>query len=202
MRRLRFVPLVAALAVLAGLAVGAAVPASAEAAKPCWRQLLNDWYDGRIDRAYPIRCYREAIRNLPADVKTYSSAQEDLERALQAAIRRNGGQAPGVVPPSNEGRSLPPEDEQGGGGASGGGGPNDPEGGTSSPEDERGVLGVIQPENADSIPVPLLVLAGVALLLLAAAGAGFVARRIQERRLPVAPVAGPDDGVPPIGPPK
>jgi hypothetical protein len=201
MRRLRFVPLVAALAVLAGLVVGAAVPASAEAAKPCWRQLLNDWYDGRIDRAYPIRCYREAIRNLPADVKTYSSAQEDLERALQAAIRRNGGQAPGVVPPSGEGRSLPPEEEQGAGGAAGGG-PNDPDGGAGSPEDDRGVLGVIEPENADSIPVPLLVLAGVALLLLAAAGAGFVARRIQERRLPVAPVAGSDDGVPPIGPPE
>jgi hypothetical protein len=199
MRRLRFVPLVAALAVLAGLAVGAAVPATAEAAKPCWLQLLNDWYDGRIDRAYPISCYREAIRNLPADVKTYSSAQDDLERALQAAIRRNGGQAPGVVPPSAEGRSLPPEDEQGGGGVPTGG-PDDPDGGATSPEDDRGVLGVIQPENADSIPVPLLVLAGVALLLLAAAAAGFVARRIQERRLPVAPVAGGDDSTPPIGP--
>jgi hypothetical protein len=200
MRRLRFVPLVAALAVLAGLAVGAAVPATAEAARPCWKELLNDWYDGRIDRAYPIRCYREAIRNLPADVKTYSSAQEDLERALQSAIQRNGGDAPGVVPPSGEGRSLPPEDEQGGGGA--GGGPSDPDGGAGSPEDERGVLEFIQPENADSIPIPLLVLAGVALLLLAAAGAGFVARRIQERRLPVAPVAGGDEGAPPIGPPE
>jgi hypothetical protein len=201
MRRLRLVPLVAALAVLAGLAVGAAVPATAEAAKPCWKQLLNDWYDGRIDRAYPIRCYREAIRNLPADVKTYSSAQEDLERALAAAIQRNGGQAPGVVPPSGEGRSLPPEDEQGGGGAPTGG-PDDPDGGAGSPEDSRGVLDVIQPENADSIPIPLLVLAGVALLLLAAAGAGFVARRIQERRLPVAPVAGGDEGTPPVGPPE
>jgi hypothetical protein len=201
MRRLRFVPLVAALALLAALAVGAAVPPSAEAAKPCWRQLLNDWYDGRIDRAYPIRCYREAIRNLPADVKTYSSAQEDLERALQAAISRNGGNAPGVVPPSGEGRSLPPEEEQGGG-VPGGGGPSDPDDPAASPEDERGVLAAIEPANADSIPVPLLVLAAVALLLLAAAGAGFVARRIQERRLPVAPVTGPDDGAPPIGPPE
>lgn len=188
---------------LAALAVGAAVPASAEAAKPCWRQLLNDWYDGRIDRAYPIRCYREAIRNLPADVKTYSSAQEDLERALQNAIQRNGGQAPPLVPASGEGRALPPADEEEDGGAGGGAGaPSDPDDGTPSPEGERGVLDLVQPQNADSIPIPLLVLAGVAMLLLAAAGAGFVARRIQERRLPVAPVVGPDDGAPPIGPPE
>ncbi len=187
----------AALALL--FLLGATAQAAA-ATTPCWKQVINDWYDGRIDRAYPIRCYREAIRNLPADVKTYSSAQEDLERALQAAIQKNGGQAPGVVPPSDEGRSLPPADEEEGG--AGAGGPSDPDDGAASPEDERGVLDVIQPENADSIPVPLLVLAGVALLLLAAAGAGFVARRIQERRLPVAPVAGSDDGAPPVGPPE
>jgi hypothetical protein len=23
---------------------------------------INDWYDGRIDRTYPVRCYREALR--------------------------------------------------------------------------------------------------------------------------------------------
>ena len=59
------------------------------------------------------------------------------------------------------------------------------------------------PANADSIPVPLLVLAGVAMLLLAAAAAGFVAKRIQERRVPVAPVTpGPGEGPAPPRPPE
>jgi hypothetical protein len=193
------------LAFLAAFVVaGVAVP-EADAAKPCWRQLINDWYDGRIDRSYPIACYREAIRKLPPDVKTYSSAQEDFERALQAAIRKNGGQAPTVVPPSDVGREVAPSEDPGetettGGGASSGSGGDD---GSAPPGEEKGVLEAFEPENADSIPVPLLVLAGVAMLLLAAAAAGFVAKRIQERRLPIAPVApGPGDGPAPPRPPE
>ena len=53
----------------------------------------------------------------------------------------------------------------------------------------------IGPSNADSVPLPLLVLAGIAFLLLAAAAASFVARRIQARRvMPApAPAEGPRD---------
>jgi hypothetical protein len=40
------------------------------------------------------------------------------------------------------------------------------------------------PSNAAAIPLPLLILAGVAFLLLAAAGGSLVNRRLQERRLP------------------
>jgi hypothetical protein len=190
------------LALLAAvLAGGVAVP-EADAAKPCWRQLINDWYDGRIDRSYPISCYREAIKNLPPDVKTYSSAQDDLERALQNAIRQNGGQAPPVVPPSGEGRSVEPSDpDEEATGATGGGSGGGGDGG--SPEDDRGVLDAFEPANADSIPVPLIVLAGVAMLLLAAAATGFVAKRIQERRVPIAPTKpGPGDGPTPPQPPE
>jgi hypothetical protein len=182
------------------LAGGVAVP-EAEAAKPCWRQLINDWYDGRIDKSYSISCYRQAIKNLPPDVKTYSSAQDDLERALQNAIRANGGQAPTVVPPSPQGRSVDPSDgDDEAAGAAGGSGGDD---GPSSPEDDRGVLDAFEPANADSIPVPLIVLAGVAMLLLAAAATGFIAKRIQERRVPIAPPApGPGDGPSPPQPPE
>jgi hypothetical protein len=37
-------------------------------------------------------------------------------------------------------------------------------------------------DSADSVPVPLLVLAGLALLLVAAGAAGLIARRVQSRR--------------------
>ena len=38
---------------------------------------------------------------------------------------------------------------------------------------------------ASSVPIPLIVLAGIAGLLLAAGAAGFAARRIQARRAPL-----------------
>src|SRR2546423_4404454 len=60
----------------------------AAAATPCWKTLLNDWYDGRIDQTYPHHCYQDALRHLPADVQTYSSARDDILRAMQSAVAR------------------------------------------------------------------------------------------------------------------
>ena len=76
------------------LIVGAATAASSAAAAgtaakstpPCWKVLINDWYDGRIDGIYEIHCYRDALKHLPADVDTYSSARDDIKQALQKRI--------------------------------------------------------------------------------------------------------------------
>jgi len=176
--------LVAAVGVLAG-------PSPATAAKPCWVQLVNDWYDGRIDKTYPVSCYRAAIKNLPEDVRSYSEAREDIERALLAAIRQNeqaGGDDLGPGDP------VPPEPREPGETATETGGPGGdaedegeaaPPGSGGDPDEGGGILEPFKPANADSVPIPLLVLAGLALLLLAAAAAGFVARRIQARRMRV-----------------
>ena len=51
-----------------------AAPAQAAAA-PCWKLLITDWYDGTIDKAYPIPCYQQAIDHLPTDAQLYSSAR-------------------------------------------------------------------------------------------------------------------------------
>src|SRR5881227_4458251 len=64
---------------LAALAFGAG---NATAKAPCWKTLLNDWFDGRIDNTYPVHCYHEAINKLPEDVRDYSQARDDLSRAL------------------------------------------------------------------------------------------------------------------------
>ncbi len=53
---------------------------------PCARAVVRDWSDGRIDRTYPIACYRAALRSLPADLRVYSSAPEDIRQALSARI--------------------------------------------------------------------------------------------------------------------
>jgi hypothetical protein len=45
-------------------------------AKAPWQKVIDDWYDGRIDRRHSCRAVREAIDHLP--VSTYSSAQNEL----------------------------------------------------------------------------------------------------------------------------
>ena len=74
--------LFAVIALLATLS--AAQPANA--APACASRLLSDWRDGRIDRIYPVECYREALANLPEDLRIYSSAESDIARALQARL--------------------------------------------------------------------------------------------------------------------
>lgn len=170
----------------AAFSVALAAPEPAEAAKPCWVRLINDWFDGRIDKSYPVSCYRAAIKNLPEDVEAYSNAREEIERALLAAIKKSAaggntltGDDP-VPPPGQVGRAptLPGTTTTDASGEDGG------EATPGSPGNggDDGAIGFLEPANADSIPVPLLVLAGLALVLLAAASAGFVARRLQARR--------------------
>ena len=152
----------ALLAVLAALALGTADTASA--ATPCGKKVLADWFDnGRIDRLYPLHCYEEAIDAIPRDLRDYADAEDVISRALQAAV--NGQLAPGGDDPT------PGDDPIGGPGTSGPGDPNDPPPGdpTAAPEvDETGL---------SSLPVPLLVLGGMSLALLAAGGLGYLSRR-------------------------
>ena len=156
--------------------VGLVLTGPAAAATPCWKTLINDWYDGRIDGTYAIPCYQEAINHLPSDVESYSSAADDIRRALQERIK---GKKSGIV--SGRGTSGPNAS-----GVGPGGGPSGPSS-TNGRRSAKGPLGDVlnagSPHHADSVPIPLLVLAGIAVLLLAAGSAGLIARRVQARRV-------------------
>ena len=166
---------------VAGVGGAAAAPAaSQQATGKCWLQVINDWEDNnQVDKIYAIPCYTQAIQHLSQypDVAGYSSAEDDIRRALQAAFRldRGGGGGTGL----------------GGGSPSGGG----PSGTGGSGKGGKGFINAIfdrlGPGNAQSIPLPLLVLAGLALLLLLAAGATWFARRLQSRRVTPAPATAP-----------
>jgi hypothetical protein len=149
----------------------------ATAAAPCWKTLINDWYDGRIDSIYPVTCYQQALKHLPEDVQTYSSARDDIRAALASRLtpKKNGGT--GVVPPG-----------KGGSGPTSGGGSKGRDGGGGPVQEVAKKLG---PKDATSFPIPLIVLAGIAGLLLAAGAAGFATRRMQARRV-VVPRPQPD----------
>jgi hypothetical protein len=160
-------PLILVLVTAAAAATFSVAPA---AASPCSSALIRDWYvDGRIDHTYRVRCYREALREVPEDQIVYGTLRDDLNRALQGVIRgQDGSMDDGALVPGPRG----PRSEQKDGGFL------------------HWVSDKLGPSTADSIPIPLLVLGGLALLLLAAAGASVLARRIQARRAEAAPAPG------------
>jgi hypothetical protein len=162
------------------------VAAPAEAAQSCGRAVIDDWYDdGRVDGTYALHCYDDAIEILPRDVRDYSSAKEDIQRALQN--RKRGEPAPPAT--------TDPTPGDDGGGSSGGGGTGGGDGRSDTPGTETTapagggetgaeVAGPTDTDSASSVPIPLLILAGLALLLVLAGSAGYAIRRLQARRLP------------------
>ena len=186
--------LLTVLALLA-LAFTAAVARPAAAATPCWKSLLTDWYDGRIDNTYPLHCYTDALKHLPPDVRTYSSAHDDILRALQSArakLRQSGKTnitpttilpAPGTTTTDTTQSSTTTT----AGGGTNGGGPSGGDTGGGSPGRQSGkglqrVANDLNPSSPSSLPVPLLVLGGLAILLVAAGAAGVLVKRLQGRR--------------------
>jgi hypothetical protein len=185
------------LAALASLA--AAGPARAAS---CADQVIDDWYDNaRVDRIYALACYDAAIKKLPPDVLDYSSARDDIRRALQYASRGQSDPGEGAPPPPAPSQpspaSPPPPAAQ----------PPSPPTSTAEkpptskptpppatrdPGDSVTEAGEpVDTSGPSSVPMPLIILGGLALLLLAAGSAGYITRRLQSRR------AGGDDGPPP-----
>jgi hypothetical protein len=178
----------ALLVLLVALALAASGGAAAGSTKskqpaPCWKQLINDWYDGRIDGTYPIHCYREALKHLPTDVDTYSSARDDIKQALQERITQSHRRGDAGGSSSGGGGTGTGIGGGGGGGSNGGGGSGSDSAGGGPIKD---VFDKTKPGSADSVPVPLIVLGAVALFLMAAGGAGFMARRMRTRKLQLA----------------
>lgn len=240
-RPLKTAFLIAALAI-AAMAVSVS-PAVAKSKTACWKLVINDWYDGTISGKYKLHCYRDALGHLNPDLEGYSSARDDIRRALNqriaeiAAAKKKKEQQQAAPPKSN---SVPPS-----GPTNGSSGPTKPQppavvgssnnkghsnankhstssnstgnttkpktpkqvgvvpGGssksqTSSPTTTPGrntgegpatrLINKLGPKDATALPIPLLVLAGLATLLMFGGAITLVAKRAQARRLATVPV--------------
>jgi len=165
--------LIAALAVSVSLL--AASPSVAHAATPCWKQVINDWTaDGQINGHYSAHCLRQAIKNTPEDLRDYSSIDDDINAALIGTLTLKNG-------------------TNGGGGGGGGGGSPGP-GGTNpgklntkeaKTRAEQAVpqAGTAQsiPADTSTIPLPLLIMAGIAAAALLAAASPPHIQRLRAR---------------------
>jgi hypothetical protein len=48
----------------------------------CGEAVLADWADGSFDRVYADTCYQAALDVMPEDLRAYSTAKDDISRAL------------------------------------------------------------------------------------------------------------------------
>jgi hypothetical protein len=141
---------------LAAFALLSASQASAAKKTPCWKQVVQDWYDdSTIDRFYERHCYTDALNNVGEDVKVYSSFEEDIKAALQRASRED-------IRELSVGGSRGDQPGQG---------------------PFKDAFDRTNPRNADSMPIPLMILGGLALLLVSAGAAGLLRRRLRARRV-------------------
>jgi hypothetical protein len=172
---------VGALIIIAAVAFTLAVtpsPGVAGSLDACAQRVIRDWYTGgRIDDAYPLACYRAAIRALPDDVLQYSNADQDIRRALAFARRgqddpgnRATAPAPKAPAPDTQNRptTLAPT------AATPHPAPVANE--AASPVSKAPIVAETR-SSATSVPYPILVLAGIAGILLVAGGVGWLSSR-------------------------
>ena len=154
--RIRWSSIPAAVALLLLLVV---IPPDRAAASSsaCAETLLSDWEDGRIDGAYSPGCYRKALGALPEDVRAYSTAQADIARGLRATIRR---EAPSRRLSAREASSASTDSVRVGGG-----------------------LTANNSNTSRLPPLPVLLAAGVGLVIGFAGSASYIGGRIRVRRL-------------------
>jgi hypothetical protein len=186
------------LLLLAVLAAFAATAGSAAAKTSCGEKVIDDWYGsktGQLSKVYPLHCYKQAlniVKNRP-DLDVYSNARQDILLAMQLAIARNkNGPPPGTQQVATDPQTadvLP----------SWHGGPDAKNGGhaptstsveqyhAAGRNDAGPVASSLQSSSPSSVPLPAIVLAAIAGLLLALGGAAFVARRRQTRRQTLTP---------------
>jgi hypothetical protein len=164
------------LAVLASALVALTLSSTASAATPCGQKVLADWFDnGRIDRLYPLHCYEEAIDAIPADIRDYANAEQVISRALQLALR-------GELDPVGGPDPTPGNDSGGAGGGGSGSGGSSGSGGESGVGTGPEAAPAVDTSGPSSIPIPLIVLGGMSLALLAAGALGYASRRRQAAR--------------------
>jgi len=153
--------------------LAAASPASA--AKPCWKQVVDDWsQDGSIDGAYSARCIEEALAKVPEDIRAYSDFEEQAKAARVAAgrtLQSTGGGTIGSSGSSGSGseETQPVQSRE----------PN------TGSKDETPVGWALRTRgnNADAFPLPLLILLGLASALITAGAVGLGARKVKARRV-------------------
>jgi hypothetical protein len=163
----------ALVAVLAGAAFGTTASPAAAKGKACWERVIDDWLNGRpLAGKYSATCLQQALKNVPEDLRDYSDITDVISAALQSSLR-GGGPTPGG------GSSSSNAEPKGG---------DTPRKLQNVPDRSyyRRAIDNLGTTSADSLPIPLLVLAGLGTALLLTAGVLAARKRLKSRPRPPA----------------
>jgi hypothetical protein len=144
------------LAITAAALVGAPTAGAAN----CGTAVLKDWADGKLDRAYPVKCYQDALDVMPEDMRSYTTASDDIKRALLARLRTARTHHGELRGRSRHVTAAP----------------------RATAREALSAAGVTT--GATGIPLPLIVIAAIGFVLLLAGSAGLLGRRIRARGEP------------------
>jgi len=181
---------IALIGVLAGVAAALVAPSTAGAATPCWKRVINQWLDNKpIATTYKPSCYRQALNHVPEDLRDYSDITDAISAALQASLRGDKSSGGGT---GSGGSTAPSGSGSSNNSSSGGSNANNPEGKNRSlqavpkPSMYRKAIDNLGTTKADSLPIPLLVLAGLGTALLLTAAGLAAHKRLKARPRPPA----------------
>jgi hypothetical protein len=139
------------LLILAVAAAALVIPPTAGAAS-CGTAVLKDWADGKLDRAYPVKCYQDALDAMPEDMRSYTTAPDDIKRALLARVRATRTHHGELRARSRHVTAAP----------------------RTTAREALSAAGVTT--RATGIPLPLVVIAAVGVVLLLGGSAGLLGR--------------------------
>ena len=139
------------LLIVASAALALATAPTAGAAG-CGTTVLKDWADGKLDRAHPVKCYQDALDAMPEDMRSYTSASDDIKRALLGRLRATRTHHGELRGRSRQATAAP----------------------RATAREALSAAGVTT--RATGIPLPLIVIAAVGLVLLLAGSAGLLGR--------------------------
>jgi hypothetical protein len=145
------------LLIVACAAAALAAPSTAGAAAGCGTAVLKDWADGKVDHAYPVKCYQDALDAMPEDMRSYTSAPDDIKRALLARLRATRTHHGELRGRPRQATAAP----------------------RTTAREALSAAGVTT--RATGIPLPLVVIAAVGLVLLLAGSGGLLGRRLRAR---------------------
>ena len=164
------------VALLALASVVSATPAAAKTT-PCGKQVVTDWFrhihtDGKVHGRYPLHCYSDALGSLDPSVDTYTNARTAISAALAAETLRQGGSGP-----SNPARPSSSKLQRG----------EKPIARHNTYDFPGAYVQPIDPtpvgsSSPSSVPLPLIVLAALAAVLLLAGAGSYVVRRLKANR--------------------
>jgi hypothetical protein len=173
---------------IVGVVASLLIAGTASAGSGCGQQVIEDWADdGTISGSYSPACYQEAIASLPEDLRSYSSAADDINQALQQSLLDDSDESrdlAGVGSVTEEPSEAAPQTEPAATTSSGGGGGGattaEEQGPPESAETPSGEAETTTPAEVSAAAAPELDDGGAglplpALVLIVAAGCAVVA---------------------------